>query len=133
MRWTRRAKLKTVAICLGAIVTIELGPLAVLTTLAMLGQFSRSSAFALWPALGVVGLGAFWFWAFSRRTLYGIKRAAISILIVLGMVTVSPFVFLGGVLLVSAGLGISAGAFALVEMWLPAEALERSGGQNRAG
>lgn len=131
MRWTRRAKLKTVAISLGAIVTIELGPLAVLATVATSDQFSRGQAFALWPAMGVVGLAGFWFWAFSRRALYGTRRIAISTLIVLGMAMVSPFLFLGGAMLVLAGLGISAGALALAEMWLPGNALERTGEPSR--
>lgn len=130
MRWTRRAKLKTVAICLGAIVTIELGPLAVLATVATSEQFLRGQVFALWPAMGVVGLAGFWFWALSRRTVHGTRRIAISTLIVLGMVMVSPFLFLGGASLVLAGLGMSAGALALAEMWLLGEALERTGEQS---
>jgi hypothetical protein len=69
------------------------------------------------------------FWAFSRRALYGTRRVAISTLVVLGMATVSPFIVFGGVLLVMAALGISAGVLALVEMWLPNNALERTGEQ----
>lgn len=130
MRWTRRAKLKTIAICLGAIVTIKVGPLAVLATVATSGQFSRGPAFMLWPALGVVGLVGFWFWAFSSRALNGTRRVAISTLIVLGIVMVSPFIFFGGVLLALAGLGIGAGVLALAEMWLPNNALERTGEQS---
>jgi hypothetical protein len=78
----------------------------------------------LWPALGVVGLVGFWFWAFSSRALYGTRRVAISTLIVLGIGMVSPFIFFGGVLLALAGLGISAGVLALAEIWLPNNALE---------
>lgn len=130
MRWTRRAKLKTIAICLGVIVTIKIGPLAILATVATSGQFSRGAAFMLWPALGVVGLVGFWFWAFSRRALYGTKRVAISILIVLGIAMVFPFIFLGGVLRALAGLGVSAGVLALAEMWLPNHVLERTGEQS---
>ena len=130
MRWTRRAKLKTIAICLGAIVTIKGGPLAVLATVATSGQVSRGSAFMLWPALGLVGIVGFWLWAFSRRALYGTRRLVISILIVLGIGAISPFIFLGGVLLALAGLGIGAGALALAEMWLPNNAFERTGEQS---
>jgi hypothetical protein len=119
--WTRRARLKTIGICLGAIVTIKVGPMAILATAATAGQFFKNPSFTLWPAFGLLGLIGFWLWAFSRRALYGRKRVAISTLIVIGMVMIAPFMFLGGVLLAVAGLGVAAGVIALAEMWLPGE------------
>ena len=131
MGWTRRAKLKAIAICLGAIVTVKVGPMAVLATVAAWSQFSRGPAFALWPALGMVGLVGFWVWAFSRRALHGARRVAISTLIVLGIVMISPFIFLGGILLALSALGIASGAFALAEMWLPDSVIGRTGARGR--
>lgn len=123
--WTRRARLKTIAIVLGAIVTIKVGPMAILSTVAASGQFLKNPVFALWPACGVIGLIGFWLWAFSRRALYGRKRVAFSTLIVIGMVTIAPFIFLGGVLLAVAGLGVAASVLALAEMWLPGKGFKQ--------
>src|SRR5512146_2035055 len=115
---------KTIAICLGAIVTIKVAPLTVLGVVATSGQFSRGPAFALWPALGLAGLVGFWLWAFSKR-LRGSRRAAISTLIVVGIVMVAPFLFLGGVLRVVAVMGMGAGVLALVDMWRPDQPVGR--------
>ena len=125
MKSTGRARLKAIAIALGAIVTIKVLPLAVFAAVATAGQFSRGPAFALWPALGLAGLAGFWSWAFSRQALRGIRRAITSFLIVVGMAMVAPFLFLGGVLLAIAVLGIGAGALAIAEMWLPGYAAGR--------
>ena len=110
---------KTIAICLGAIVTLKVGPLAVIGVVATWGQFARGPAFALWPALGLAGLIGFWLWAFSKRPLRGGRRAAVSALIVVGIAVVAPFLFLGGILLAIAVMGIVAGVLALAEMWRP--------------
>jgi hypothetical protein len=72
-------------------------------------------------SLRLARLIGFWLWAFSRRALSGSKRVAISMLIVIGMVMIAPFMFLGGVLLALSGLGTAAGVLALAEMWLPGE------------
>jgi hypothetical protein len=84
----------------------------------------------------VIGLIGFWLWAFSRRALYGRKRVAISALIVIGMVMIAPFMFLGGVLLAMAGIGAAAGVLALVEMWRPGRWVQQrsqSGNRPRFG
>ena len=119
MDWTRRARLKTIAICLGAIVTIKVAPMAILATVATSSQFLKNPAFALWPISGVAGLIGFWVWAFSRQALSGPKRVFVSTLVGMGMVMIFPFIFLGGVLRAVAALGLAAGVLALAEMWLP--------------
>ena len=113
-----------VAICLGAIVTVKIGPVALLASVATLGQFATNPMFALWPFFGVIALGAFWFWAFARRASYGTGRVIVSILLALGILAISPLLFLGGVLTAVAGLAVGAGVLALVDMWLPRNALE---------
>ena len=59
MTWSRRTGLKAAAICLGAVVTIKVGPLAVLAAVATSGQLMRNPASTLWPALGLAGLAGF--------------------------------------------------------------------------
>lgn len=50
---------------------------------------------------------------------------AIATLIVIGMVMIAPFMFLGGVLLTVAGIGVAAGVLALAQMWLSCEGFKQ--------
>ncbi|HZQ72685.1 MAG TPA: hypothetical protein VFB08_07190 [Burkholderiales bacterium] len=124
MRWTRRTPLRAAAICIGAFVTLKIGPLAILATIATWGQLPGNPASALWPGIGLFGLAGFWIWAFSAKASGGARRKTLSLLILLGMLVVCPLLFTGGMLLALAALGITAGVLALAEMWLPEKAPE---------
>ena len=127
------------AIISGGLATIAWAPFAISVTLGTWGaifqaQGTVGTIFIFWAPLGLLGVAGFWFWAFSKQITSTINRAAISVLIGIGIIATIPFIFLGTTSFAMAAVGIIPGAYAIVDIWLPDKPIQptvKSGAADR--
>jgi len=125
----QRKRLKMLAIISGALATIAWVPFAIFVTFGTWGamfqvQGTVGTIFIFWAPLGLLGAASFWFWAFSKQITSTINRAAISVLISIGIFAMIPFIFLGKVSFAMAAAGIIPGTYAIVDIWLPSKPIQ---------